>query len=215
MPLFGEMREQIRRMNEFEERRLARQKEDRFFFVTCERGHRSQMSGVELYHHLRFEKDEQLLCPECYAWVKVSTITELPPDMQGKVVKLFYCLYVDGYGDTETSESILYIFDGFVRMSTHYRQEVSTYKGKTIALDIPYESIRLLNISLDREITAARTLLIGAFLAAHFKQETLTLNIGFVDERGLLQIPSFKMEKNEVHDCYRLINERTVKAKRM
>lgn len=136
----------------------------------------------------------------------------LPSDLQSKVVKSFYCLYVDGYEDIEASEAVIYIFDEFVRVSTYFDLEFA--QGRVpFELDLPYKSIQLLNVSLEREITALRTWLIGPVLGALFKKETLMLNIGFNDERGLLQIPSFKMEKNEVHDCYRLINERMAKAK--
>ena len=144
----------------------------------------------------------------------VSALELLASDLQSRVVKYFYCLYVDGYADIESSEAVVYIFDEFVRVSTYFGHEFLAHGRLPFHLDLPYKSIQLLNVSLEREITALRTWLIGPVLGALFKKETLMLNIGFIDERGLLQIPSFKMEKNEVHDCYRLIHERMAKAKK-
>jgi hypothetical protein len=77
MPLFGDFLG-IRKMKEFRELRLARLKAGRFFYVTCEKGHRSEMSGVDLCRRLRIMKVEEVHCPECYEWVKVSTITDGP-----------------------------------------------------------------------------------------------------------------------------------------
>jgi hypothetical protein len=77
MPLFGDFLG-IGKMKEFREQRLARLKAGRFYYVTCEQGHRSQMSGIDLCRRLRVQKQEEVLCPECYEWVKVSTITDGP-----------------------------------------------------------------------------------------------------------------------------------------
>ncbi len=58
--------------------RIERLKTGRFFDVTCEKGHTMQMSGIDLCRRLEIKFGETLLCPECYEWVKVSSITDGP-----------------------------------------------------------------------------------------------------------------------------------------
>ena len=74
MDLFG-----IKRAKQFREQRLARLRAGRFFYVTCERGHKTQMSGIDLCRRLEADPNgEKVLCPECYEVVKVVTIVDGP-----------------------------------------------------------------------------------------------------------------------------------------
>lgn len=48
-----------------------------FFNVTCEKGHTTQMSGIDLCRRLHF-LGEKLDCPECYEQLKLGGITDGP-----------------------------------------------------------------------------------------------------------------------------------------
>lgn len=69
----------MKRAKQFREQRLARLRAGRFFYVTCERGHKTQMSGIDLCRRLEADPNgEKVLCPECYEFVKVVTIVDGP-----------------------------------------------------------------------------------------------------------------------------------------
>jgi hypothetical protein len=59
------------------QRRLERLKAGRFYSVTCERGHTTQMSGIDLCRNAD-TFCEKVLCPECYERVKITQITDGP-----------------------------------------------------------------------------------------------------------------------------------------
>lgn len=56
---------------------LERLQAGRFFNVTCEKGHTTQMSGIDLCRRLDVRM-EKLDCPECYQQVRLSSIVDGP-----------------------------------------------------------------------------------------------------------------------------------------
>jgi len=127
-------------------------------------------------------------------------IRNLTPEQEQSLIKQYEAVYIDGFldmgMDTTTisvlTDSISIFFDNH-----HYE------------LNLPYSSIRLVNLTQEREITALRTFLIGPLFAAAFKKKTRILTIGWHDELDLLHLPSFKMaEDADVGDCYATIFRR-------
>jgi hypothetical protein len=74
LPLLG----RFAKIKEQRELRLARLRAGRFYEVTCEKGHKNQMSGIDLCRRLEKKFGEKVLCPECYDWVRVTNITDGP-----------------------------------------------------------------------------------------------------------------------------------------
>ncbi len=138
------------------------------------------------------------------SWIdRYSPLQYLSEERRATVIKYFEALYIDGYANLETNThiAVVYVFD-------HTLHIVIVRQDGPIHLNVPYESIKLLNVTEEREITALRTWLVGPMFAALFKQESKLLNIGFTGELGLLEIPSFKMTKTDIDTCYRLISEK-------
>lgn len=73
MPLFGT----YHKIQEQKRLRVERLKAGRFFNVTCEKGHTTQMSAIDLARRLN-DVGEKILCPECYEKVRVGAVTEGP-----------------------------------------------------------------------------------------------------------------------------------------
>jgi hypothetical protein len=74
MPLFG----RFQKIKQQRLLRIERLKAGRFFDVTCERGHTTKMSGIDLCRRLETRFGETVLCPKCYEWVKVRSIIDGP-----------------------------------------------------------------------------------------------------------------------------------------
>jgi hypothetical protein len=74
MPIFG----RFQKIEEQRQLRIGRLRAGRFFNVTCEKGHITQMSGIDLCRRLEVKFGEKVLCPECYEWVRVGSITDGP-----------------------------------------------------------------------------------------------------------------------------------------
>ncbi len=133
-------------------------------------------------------------------------LKRLKENLRQKLVKHFQALYIDGYAYLEVDESYIYIFEDSLRISIGALEPAFDF-------NIGYDAISVLQVTQEREITALRTYVLGPALAALFKKRTLVLNIGFNDSLGLLQVPSFKMARNDLDECYDLIIERIAKAK--
>ena len=124
-------------------------------------------------------------------------IRNLRPDQEEKLVKQYEILYIDGLKDMWGSSGTLSILpDSILIFLDHYRFEQA----------IPYNAIEVLNVLQERDITALRTFLLGPVLAAAFKKKSRIITIGFRDELGLLQLPSFKTTSDlAIEDCYKSI----------
>jgi hypothetical protein len=61
---------------------LERMKAGRFYMVTCEHQHVTQMSGLDIARRLNFYKlqgaGEMIQCPECYELVRLVSIADGP-----------------------------------------------------------------------------------------------------------------------------------------
>lgn len=140
------------------------------------------------------------------SWIdRFSALQYLSQERRGTVIKYFEAFYIDGYANLETNAhiAVIYIFDDTLHLVI-VRQDETQH----LHLDIPYGSVKLLNVTEEREISALRTWVVGPAFGALWKQESKFLNIGFTSELGLLEIPSFKMTKTDIDTCYRMINEK-------
>jgi hypothetical protein len=144
------------------------------------------------------------LCPNCgrrYSPEEVQAIA------RGELVPFFTALYIDGYEDVWSGEATISLGE----------KEIAILVGQTgnqTAFKVAYDRIESLNVLQEREITALRTFLIGPTFAAWFKKKTRTLTIGFRDQLGLMQIPSFKMANSDISSCYKRILEQVEKSRR-
>jgi len=136
----------------------------------------------------------------------------------------FYALYVDGYRNLTGKLAMISLAEQSIKInffepptdSYDALRPISFKVSRAISLnqlEFPYSSIEVLNIGMEREITALRTFLIGPVFAAWFKKKTLTLTIGVREKDRLLQLLSFKMETSTINDCYDRVYERLQKAK--
>jgi hypothetical protein len=64
-----------KKVREYRRLRVERVKAGRFFDITCEQGHVSEMTGVELCRLLD-SLGEYVLCAPCADWVKVIAVIE-------------------------------------------------------------------------------------------------------------------------------------------
>jgi hypothetical protein len=131
-------------------------------------------------------------------------------------------IYVDGYRDLLHANPVKLIL-----LPEGVRIELGEMKGEgfgnnysekwvaTDSFDFAYTTVEAVNVVREREITALRTFLIGPVLAAAFKKENRILNVGFRDKLGLLQMPSFKIAREGVQECYEIIVKRMLKSKEL
>lgn len=75
MPLFSSINAEGLKRKQLQ---LERLKAGRFFSVTCEKGHTTQMSGIDLCRRLDVRM-EKVQCPECYEQVRVTSIVDGAP----------------------------------------------------------------------------------------------------------------------------------------
>lgn len=141
-----------------------------------------------------YKDDEAFFAKEQIWGVRDAVIEALPPDLASKLVRYYKALYIDGYANAGTSTGIVYLFSDKIQL-----------RFDKLQVDLSYDSIEVLAVMAEREITALRTFVIGPVLAAAFKQQTKVLMIGLRDKLGLLQLPSFKMHELEIEDCYNKI----------
>lgn len=116
----------------------------------------------------------------------------------------YSAVYIDGYGDARPSEACIEL-----RAASFH----ITLGDLERHLEFPYTRIEVLNVSQEREITALRTFLIGPVLAAAFKKGTLLPTIGFRDDKGLLQLPMFRIDRDTVYKCYATIAQKIPKRR--
>ena len=136
--------------------------------------------------------------------------TPVPLALQRVNMPLYDALYVDGYRNLTSKIATISLCEESIKITF---SDPSSDPFAALEVEIPYSSIEVLNIALQREITALRTWLIGPVFAAWFKKTTLTLIIGLREKDGLLQLPSFKMETSIINDCYDRLYERVQKAR--
>jgi hypothetical protein len=150
---------------------------------------------------MRYSQESKMwLCDNCQV-SRDGILEALPPNLASKLVSYYRALYIDGYGNAGISTAIVYLFTDGIRLQFDKNQ-----------IDLSYDAIEVLIVTAEREITALRTFVLGAVLAAAFKKETKVLVIGFRDGFGLLQMPSFKMGELEIEDCYNKILTRRSKS---
>jgi hypothetical protein len=166
--------------------------------LTTERFFPCPNCGAETEKFWSFNK-----CPICgqkYPVAQVEAYNSLTDDEQGKLAASYEALYVDGYKHLPPSNSVVLIL----------KEEIQLLIGETakrVRIKVGYKSIELLNILQEREITAMRTFLVGPVLAAWLKKKARMLAVGFRDELGLFQIPTFKMDESDISKCYDTIIE--------
>lgn len=144
-------------------------------------------------------KDNELYFAKADRWE--GTFHPLTHEEEAHVIKEYKVVYVDGYELAHTALGSIFMLENSIIM----------YFGSKV--EVSYDSIEVLHSSLEREITALRTFLAGPLFAALAKKETLSLTIGFRDELGLLQLPSFTMAKNDIEDCHAFIKKRITDKK--
>jgi len=148
---------------------------------------------------MRYSQESKMwVCDDCQV-SRDGILEALPPNLASKLVSYYRALYIDGYGNAGISTAIVYLFTDGIRLQFDKKQ-----------INLSYDAIEVLTVTAEREITALRTFVLGAVLAAAFKKETKVLVIGFRDKFGLLQLPSFKMGKLGIEDCYnKILTRRT------
>ena len=76
---WGALRDYLNRQRQLQ---IERMKAGRFYMVTCEHQHVTQMSGLDIARRLNFYKlqgaGEMIQCPECYELVRLVSIADGP-----------------------------------------------------------------------------------------------------------------------------------------
>ncbi len=131
----------------------------------------------------------------------------------------YYCMKDDVLVDKRTGQEVLpsapkplfgtydaFYFDGYRAYLSCRAKILLKPAGLSISAgdskygwskNLNYTEIESLNITHERETTGLRTFLIGPLWAAVFKKETRLITIGFRDDLGMLQTPSFKILHSE------------------
>jgi hypothetical protein len=96
-------------------------------------------------------------CPKCgrkYSVEQIQMFNSLTEEEQDKVIALYEALYVDGYRDLLPTAAMIFLLEKemFILIGEMWNQS---------RIKVGYESIQLLNILQEREVTALRTFLIG------------------------------------------------------
>jgi hypothetical protein len=131
----------------------------------------------------------------------------LPLEIRGKTMKAYNVIYVDGYGNVGAAQGYIHLLPEAVHIVVGDKPETC------FQFDVSYGSIQVFNITLEREISALRTWLVGPVLAAWWKKKTRSLTIGFQNELGVIEMPMFKMTDYDINDCYQTIVGRIRDAK--
>jgi hypothetical protein len=146
--------------------------------------------------------------------INPAFLDRLEREEHQKVLRTFAVLYIDGWANIRATQAHIYLLTNEVHIVCYPSGSIPIYGDPTnIQTDIPYERIELLNVTQEREITALRTWLVGPVLSAWLKKKTMILTIGFRNEFGLLEVPSFKVSDDEIDDCYRSISDRIHEVK--
>jgi hypothetical protein len=122
-----------------------------------------------------------------------------------KVLAAYGALYLDGWGDANSSKAFIFILEPFLKIFL---------ENAPRELEANYSTIESLNILLEREIPKSRGRLIDSIFVRSLKQNSAAIAIGFRDEMGLMQTPVFEFrERRETESCYGSIMEQIRKEK--
>lgn len=93
-------------------------------------------------------RDDELFLGKENGWQEKGTPLQfLTEEEQREVIGYFQALYIDGYRNLDTDSALVYVFDDHFRVVIGWPEPRAQF-------NIPYDSVRVFNVTHEREITA-------------------------------------------------------------